>query len=62
MVEEKTVSPLRAIRAKCLNCMCASPYEVARCDIYDCSLWPLRFGKGKETAKRRGKCVEEPAR
>ena len=37
-------SPLKAIRAKCLDCCCGSAYEVKNCVIYDCALYPFRMG------------------
>ena len=39
---EKT--PLKAIRAKCLDCCCGSAYEVKNCVIHDCELYPFRLG------------------
>lgn len=38
------LSPMKAIRAKCLDCMCGSVYEVSKCPSDDCSLFPYRFG------------------
>lgn len=37
-------SPLKAIRAKCLDCSCGSAYEVKNCTIHDCELYPFRMG------------------
>ena len=37
-------SPLKAIRAKCLDCCCGSAYEVKNCVIHDCELYPFRLG------------------
>ena len=37
-------SPLKAIRAKCLDCCCGSAYEVKHCTIHDCELYPFRLG------------------
>ena len=37
-------SPLKAIRAKCLECCCGSAYEVKNCVIHDCELYPFRMG------------------
>ena len=39
------LSPLKAIRSKCLDCCCGSIREVALCPSTTCSLWPYRFGK-----------------
>lgn len=52
-MEEKTItSPIKAIRAKCLDCCCGSAYEVKLCVCQDCSLWAFRFGKNPYIAKR----------
>lgn len=40
------VSPLKAIRAKCLDCCCDQAYEVKLCPCEKtCALWPFRLGK-----------------
>lgn len=38
------MTPLKAIRAKCLDCMCGQVHEVRKCPCKDCSLWPYRMG------------------
>jgi len=38
-------TPLKAIKAKCLDCSCYSPKEVKECVIKECSLYPYRVGK-----------------
>ena len=38
------MTPLKAIRAKCLDCCCGQAYEVKLCPCSDCSLYPFRFG------------------
>jgi hypothetical protein len=38
-------TPLKAIRAKCLDCCNEQPSEVRICHITHCSLWPFRMGK-----------------
>jgi hypothetical protein len=44
--EGKKQTPLRAIRANCLDCMNGSSNEVSLCPMENkCSLWPYRFGK-----------------
>lgn len=43
-MEEKHIPPLKAIRLKCLDCMCGNDAEVRRCDLTACSLHPYRFG------------------
>lgn len=38
-------SPLKAIRAKCLDCCCDQTTEVKLCPASTCPLHPFRFGK-----------------
>ena len=38
-------TPLKAIRAKCLDCVCGSSQEVELCPSTDCALYPFRRGK-----------------
>jgi len=38
------MSPLKAIRARCLDCCCGSTYEVNRCPAQRCPSWPFRHG------------------
>ena len=42
---KKALYPLKAIRAKCLDCCCGSSNEVRLCPTVECSLYPYRFGK-----------------
>ena len=46
------MTPIKAIRAKCLDCCCNNPNEVALCPCTDCSLYPYRFGKNPNIQKR----------
>jgi hypothetical protein len=39
------VSPLRALRLKCLDCCNDSAQEVRLCTAVDCPSWPFRMGK-----------------
>lgn len=39
------ISPLKAIRKKCLDCCLSSVKEVKLCPCDDCPLYPFRFGK-----------------
>lgn len=39
------LSPVKAIRKHCLDCMCGSVGEVKNCIIVDCPLFPFRLGK-----------------
>lgn len=38
------MTPLKAIREKCLDCCCGSAHEVRLCPAESCTLWPFRFG------------------
>ena len=38
-------TPIKAMRAKCLDCCCGSPKEVRLCPVKECALYPYRFGK-----------------
>ena len=40
----KTLTPVKAIREKCLDCCAWSKREVKLCVCTDCSLYPFRFG------------------
>jgi hypothetical protein len=45
MKMEKRLTPVKAIRAKCLDCCCGQMKEVKECRILRCSLYPYRMGK-----------------
>ncbi len=57
------VSPLRALRLKCLDCCNGSAREVRLCTAVDCPSWPSRMGKNpwrkplseEECAERRAR-------
>lgn len=49
--EEKRRSPLKAIRAKCLECS-GTWHEVKLCTLTQCALYPFRFGKNPYRTKR----------
>ena len=38
-------SPLKAIKAKCVDCCCGQKQEVKDCPITECDLYPFRLGK-----------------
>ena len=38
-------TPMKAIRAKCLDCCCGSSNEVKLCTVKRCPLYKYRFGK-----------------
>lgn len=37
-------TPLKAIRAKCLDCVNGQIYEINKCHIEGCPLWEYRTG------------------
>lgn len=41
----KVLTPVKAIRAKCLDCSCNQTKEVKECPVKNCSLYPYRLGK-----------------
>ena len=45
-------NPVKAIRAKCLDCCCDSVKEVELCHITGCALHPFRFGKNPYRTRR----------
>lgn len=45
MQGNRITSPIKAIRAKCLDCCCDSSNEVKLCPAEGCPLHPFRFGK-----------------
>jgi len=52
----------KAIREKCLDCVCQQRAEVRRCHIVSCPLWPWRFG-GKGNVfdlARKGSLIKGP--
>lgn len=40
-----SMTPMKAIRAKCIDCSCGEKKEVRLCPIEWCPLWPYRMGK-----------------
>ena len=49
---EIITNPVKAIRAKCLDCCCGQANEVKLCPCSDCPLYPFRFGKNPYRQKR----------
>jgi hypothetical protein len=38
------LTPIKTIRAKCLDCSCDQPKEVRLCPCFECPLWGYRMG------------------
>lgn len=51
------LSPLQAIRARCLDCCGGQLVEVRECTASSCPLWPYRFGREPEK-EEKGKGVQ----
>ncbi|HSH66073.1 MAG TPA: hypothetical protein VLB84_09800 [Bacteroidia bacterium] len=49
----KRLSPVKAIKIKCLDCSCGSKKEVRECIIQDCPLYPFRLGKNPNRKLKR---------
>lgn len=51
-----TLTPIKAIRAKCLDCSNNQYSEIRECQIKSCSLYPYRLGKRpkKDTGNIKG--------
>lgn len=53
MCEEISITnPMKAIRAKCLDCCCGQRLVVEECSCEDCPLHPFRLGKNPYRKKR----------
>ena len=46
-------NPLKALRARCLDCCCGNASELRKCVSVDCPSWPFRMGKNPFRAKRQ---------
>lgn len=42
--QKNILNPLKAVQAKCMDCSGGSPYEVTKCAVGCCPLFPYRFG------------------
>ena len=45
------LTPLKAIRAKCVDCCCGNKAEVRRCPAEKCNLHPYRMGHRPKGSK-----------
>jgi hypothetical protein len=51
-MEQKRITPMKAIRLKCLDCCCGSAHEVKLCAATQCPLYPFREGKNPNVGTR----------
>ena len=42
--KEKKLTPMKAIRQKCLDCCCGQFKEVRLCPCKECPIYPYRMG------------------
>jgi hypothetical protein len=42
---KKILTPIKVIRAKCVDCMNHQTKEIRLCPMTNCPLWPYRMGK-----------------
>ena len=49
----KILTPLKAIRAKCIDCSGFELKAVRECPVKDCVLYPLRMGKGSRAILKK---------
>ena len=47
------MSPLKALRLRCIDCCAGSAYEVRRCTAVECPSWPFRIGENPWRTKRK---------
>ncbi len=57
----KQLTPMKAIRLKCLDCCCEQKQEVRACPVLKCSLWKFRLGLHPFTDKNRANPFLEPS-
>lgn len=49
------LTPIKAIRAKCVDCSCGQLKEVRECPVTNCPLYPYRMGKRPKKDANPGK-------
>lgn len=53
------MTPIQAIRAKCLDCCAAQPKEVRVCLAKDCVLWVYRMGCRPQTYAKKSEIANK---
>jgi len=54
------LTPIKAIRAKCLDCSGNQVKEVRNCSVKDCSLHPYRMGRRPKRSLSNSRARDEP--
>ena len=52
---EVSLSPIKAIRRHCLECMCFQQTEVPRCAAINCALYPFRVSGASIEQSKNGR-------
>ena len=55
----KTTTPMKAIRLKCLDCVCGQIYEISKCEIMSCPLWRYRSGHRPKKNLSETQCEDD---
>lgn len=55
------MTPIKAIRAKCLDCVAGQVVEVRLCPSSDCPLYPFRMGHNPNFQKMRSQRTKKEA-
>lgn len=55
----RKISPVKALRAKCLDCCAGSAHEVRLCAAQKCPSWPFRFGRSPWRASKQSLAQQE---
>lgn len=55
------MTPIKAIRAKCLDCCCNQTAEVRECQNTGCSLHPYRMGRRPKDSMQDDPARKNPA-
>ena len=61
-MEKIITNPIKAIRAKCIDCCCGLIMEVPRCTCEDCALFPFRMGKNPYRKQKSPEQIEAARR
>ena len=55
------ITPMQAIRKKCLDCCVNQFLEIKTCPVLDCPLWKFRLGLHPFTKKNKQNLFLEPS-
>lgn len=51
-MDEKKLTPTKAIRQNCIECCCGDKNEVKLCPVVNCPLYPFRLGHNPNVKKK----------